>query len=94
MAVQISRQIDSERVLSENELDGIHTPTYTNAALLRSRSITEENTEASACLYPRTETNKTLSTIWSEQRILIVVDKVKEAKRTLAHKVIERVTSP
>ena len=50
MAMQMSRQTESERDLSENESNGIHAPTYTNAAVLRSRSMTEEKTEASVCL--------------------------------------------
>src|SRR6267154_6498091 len=58
MAMQISRQVDSERVLSENESNGIHAPTYTNAALLRSRSTTEENTEASVCLLKKPSQEK------------------------------------
>src|SRR6266404_4699120 len=49
-AIQMSRPTESERVLSENESNGIHAPTYTNAAVLRSRSMTEEKTEASVCL--------------------------------------------
>jgi hypothetical protein len=134
MAIQISRHMDSDRVLSENESKGIHAPTYTNAALLRSKSMTEENREASVCLLkkpsqekavphanearssaprrvdvptvrsasemycatydsrsmrslrsqnfmrcrilnPSNEPHMTLRTIWSEQRMLIVVDK-------------------
>ena len=46
---QMSRPTERERILSENELNGIHAPTYTNAAVLRSGSMTEEKTEASVC---------------------------------------------
>src|SRR6267154_5175431 len=49
-AMQMSRPTERERVSSENESNGIHAPTYTNAAVLRSRSMTEEKTEASVCL--------------------------------------------
>ena len=46
----MSRLTESERVSSENESKGIHAPTNTNAAVLRSRSMTEEKTDASVCL--------------------------------------------
>ncbi len=144
-ATQTNRPTESERVLSVNESNGIHAPTYTNAALLRSRSMTEEKTEASVCLlkqpsqekavphtkearrssvprrvvvptvrsasekycatydcrsmrslriqnfmrcrklYPSIEPHMTLSTIWSEQHMLMDVDK----KQMSTHKTIE-----
>ena len=47
IAMTIKRQTDSVNSSLENSLKGIHAPINTNAAILKSKSITEENTDCS-----------------------------------------------
>ena len=44
------RQTESVRVSFEKSLKGIQAPTKTKAAMLKSKSMTEEKTDSSVCL--------------------------------------------
>ena len=50
MPMTMSLQTLRERFMSEKVLNGVHAPTKTNAAMLNSRSITDEKTASSVCL--------------------------------------------
>ena len=76
-AMDMRRPTERESSWSENELNGIQAPTYTNAAVLSSKSMTEEKTEASVCLLKKpSQANAVPQTkearISSEPRILVV----------------------
>ena len=86
MARQMSRPTESDRASSENESKGIHAPTNTNAAVLRSRSMTEENTEASVCLLKKPSQAKAVphanDARRSSEPIRLVVPTVRSARDT------------